>query len=171
MAGHSREDAARLAAVKKLVDTTFSELVSKVIGMVKAFPEDARGSGDDSVLADVWEEFKYQMQREEFSSFGAYEESIQGVCDGLVDELDRSQQALPRLWIPASFSWDEEEDLPHGDPISDALKGELYLRVCNIANDEELAIDPDEERDQERMADDIRYNLGNDDADVDPERV
>ena len=33
---------------------------------------------------------------------------------------------------------------------------ELYGRICDIASDEDLLVDPDEERDREALEDDLR---------------
>jgi hypothetical protein len=145
----------RLRHVERIVKATYDRLVRTVIAHIKALPDKCRQSGDESDLKDVWEEFKYQLQREEFGSFDLYEQTIQDMCDRIVAELDPGHQELLWLWSEAFDRWDDDKD-EINFPVAQTLSSELNDRVCSIACDEELAIDPDEERDRERFEDDLR---------------
>lgn len=148
-------DELRLARAERVAKAMYSKLVEKVIAEIKALPENCRQSGDDSVLKDVWEEFKYQFQREHSVVFAAYEDTIQRMCAGYISELDREQQQLLWIWSKAYFHWDDEDDeMPWGDFVKGDVAQELYDRVCDVANNEELVVDPDDERDRERYEDD-----------------
>ena len=52
------------------------------------------------------------------------------------------------------------KSIPYGDLASEPLSQELYNRVIAIADDEELAFDPDEESVRERFQEDLRLCLG-----------
>ncbi|MFO0376287.1 MAG: hypothetical protein ACK51N_04485 [bacterium] len=145
----SNFDRDQLELARRIAEDLYAELVAKVIAEIKAFPPEARLSGDDSVLADVWEEFKYQIQRGESPFFDAYEDSIRAICAGLVAELPCSLQGLLWLWSDAYIDWDgpeddDEQQIPYGDPVTDGLENELWRRVRVAADDEPLAIDPDD---------------------------
>ncbi len=152
-------DKDRYELVKTIVAAMYQRLVETVITDIKSLPDNCRQSGDDSKLKDVWEEFKYEIQREQSILFFAYEDTIQRICARQVAELDRERQQLLWLWSDGYYDWNDEDDkIPWGEMVTDALAKELYDRVCSVANNEELAIDPDEERDRERHEEDMRLD-------------
>jgi hypothetical protein len=117
--------------------------------------DSCRQSGDDSKLADVWEEFKYQVQREGSAAFELYEDLIRDIGARPIRVLDPEQQQLLWLWSNGfSSSWVDKDVVSIDDFEHGPVATELYDRVCAVASDEELAIDPDAERDQERYTDD-----------------
>jgi hypothetical protein len=155
-------DADRLRLVGLIVNVLYDELVKVVIADIKALGERCRQSGDDSGLSDVWEEFKYQMQRELSIYFDAYEDTIRGICENRVATLEREKQLLLWLWTDAYFDqWYEKDEVSAEDCDLDAISKEVYDRVCVVAEGEELAFDPDENRDRERYEDDVEL-LGSD---------
>jgi len=109
-----------------------------VIEQIKALGPECRLSDDDSGLADVWEEWKSQMQEEHSIYFDAYEDTIVGICRSIVQSLPKDAQSLLWLLSDAYFNGDEEEP-PFGEVLNDALTQELYARVCQIAADEEIS--------------------------------
>ena len=111
-----------------------------MIEQIKALGPECRLSDDDSGLADVWEEWKSQMQEEHSIYFDAYEDTILGICRSVVQSLPKDEQSLLWLQSDAYFDWDEdEEDPPSDQELQDALTQELYARVCQIAADEEIS--------------------------------
>jgi hypothetical protein len=138
-------DKERLEHVERIVEAMYGGLVTQVIADVKALPETCRQSGDDSVLKDVWEEFKDQLQREQSNFFAFYEDTIRGLCTRLVAGLDRERQGLLWLWSDGYYDWnDEAAGIPWGSPVEEAVSNELYNRVGDVANNEDLAVDPDD---------------------------
>src|SRR5437763_1237653 len=97
MADLSRIDTERAPLVEPIVRAMYARLVKKVIADIKAMPESCRQSGDAD-LADVWEEFKYQVQREQSGMFEVYEEVIIDLCARHVSALDQEEQHLLWLW-------------------------------------------------------------------------
>lgn len=128
--------------VRRIIEAKYEEYCGRIVQMVQALPADCRQSGDDSVLADVWEEFKYQVQRDESAVFGAYEDTITALCQKLIEGLPQHEQDL--LWLQSEgyFNWNEQDELP---VKADDVATELYRRVCTRASDEDLKIDPDDE--------------------------
>lgn len=138
-------DKERLEHVRRIVESMFGRLVKQVIADIKALPDRCRQSGDDSVLKDVWEAFKYQLQREQFVWFEYYEATIRDFCDRLVASLDRERQGLLWLWSDGYYHWhDDDDEIPWGQPVEEGVANELYGRVCRAANNEDLAVDPDD---------------------------
>src|SRR5437879_6817783 len=106
----------------------------EVIEKIRGLGPECRQSGDDSPLKDVWEEFKYQVQREESGAFEAYVETIKAICHSLVESFP--QHELQLLWLDADgyFDHDDDRDPPHRDELIDSVERELYRRVVNRAN-------------------------------------
>ncbi|MDO9119809.1 MAG: hypothetical protein Q7U39_17765 [Nitrospira sp.] len=128
--------------ILRIIEEKYKDYCDRIVQMVRDLPDDCRQSGDDSVLEDVWEEFKCQVQRDESAVFGAYEGTISAICQKLVDTLPQHEQDL--LWQVSDgyFNWDEHS----GPPSKTAdVVNELYSRVCTRASDEDLKRDPDAE--------------------------
>lgn len=160
MSDFNSVDQERLAQVSRVVVSIYGSLVREAIADVKALPEKCRQSGDDSKLKDVWEEFKYQIQREQSGMFELYEEVILGICARVVANLDRERQQLLWLWSEAYYDWDDEEDVMPCD-VTEPVAREVYERLCSAAENEDLLVDPDEEWDRERHEDDVAdYDAG-----------
>jgi len=137
-------DNRRLDHVQQIAQRLYGELVVAVIADTKALPPDCRQSGDDSRLANVWEEFKYQLQREESVLFEAYEETIRQLCARQVDTLKPDQQGLLWVWSDAYLDWSEDDNsIPYGQVVDEAIVNTVYERICKVASNESLEIDPD----------------------------
>lgn len=134
----------RMGHVQQIAQRLYEELVIAVIADIKALPPDCRQSGDDSRLANVWEEFKYQLQRGESLLFEAYEETIRQLCARQVDTLKRDQRGLLWVWSDAYLDWDDDDNsIPYGQVVNEAIVNTVYERICNVAGNEALEVDPD----------------------------
>lgn len=60
----------------------------KVIEKVKALPPEAKQTGHDSDLETVWDEYKEQVQYEEYESFDLFEEMIEAMIRDMIDLED-----------------------------------------------------------------------------------
>ena len=146
----------RLELVERLAAVMYDNLVKIVIDDIKGMPEGSRQSGDDSMLKDVWEEFKYQIQREQSDVFDLYQEVIQDICTRRVRGVDRDKTTLLWLWSEGyGKTWVDKDKVSLDDVEEEAIAEELYDRLQAAAENEELAIDPDVERDQERFDEDM----------------
>jgi len=67
------------------LEMSVSTLLANMVAELRAVP--ATLSGEDSELADVWEEIKYQVQEELSLIWPAYVETIKQVIDGAVAKL------------------------------------------------------------------------------------
>lgn len=97
----------RYAHVDTLVRGLYKQLAPKAVEKVKALPTRCRLSGDDSGLASVWEELKYQLRREESIFLDAYRNTIFALCLELVRELDQERRTLLWLWSDHCLAWEE----------------------------------------------------------------
>ena len=73
--------------VRKILQKKYSAYRDEVVGIIQSLPPESRQSGDDSGLDDVWEEFKFQVQREESVTFGLYVETIEAFCKDVTKKL------------------------------------------------------------------------------------
>ncbi len=63
-------------------------ILDKVVSYLQGM--EANLSGDDSPLANVWDEIKDQMQNEESYCWDAYEQTIKSLIDGEIEEANKS---------------------------------------------------------------------------------
>jgi hypothetical protein len=135
----------RKVEVRKILEKKYTAYRDEVVTIIKHLPPDSRLSGDDSGLDDVWEEFKYQVQREESGMFDLYVETIERFCEDLAKKLPDHELELLWLYTDAYFD-DDDEGPPTRDELIEGVTHELYGKVLETASNEDLTFDPDEER-------------------------
>ncbi|MBS0265605.1 MAG: hypothetical protein JSS02_26970 [Planctomycetes bacterium] len=131
-----------------------------VIDCLKKFPKEATLSSDDSGFAGFWEEFKYQVQRQESLSWNVYESAVRSLCRAVVESLPQCTQGLLWIWTDEYIEaidceTESSAEIPWGDLVIDALENELWKEVCAVAAVEELRYDPDDARAQQRFEEDL----------------
>lgn len=97
-------------------------------------------SGDDSGLANIWDEICVQEQQERSFSWKAYEETMDALVGYRVSELRPYE--LDALWLltPQGDEWDcEPDDMRDGYPVvqqevEDHLMVELLTAASNWSN-------------------------------------
>ena len=141
--------------VRRILQKKYSAYRDEVVAIIKSLPPESRQSGDDSGLEDVWEEFKFQVQHEESGMFGIYAETIESLCADLVRKMPAHEQDL--LWLDCDgyFDHDDNKRLPDRGELIEGVANELYGKVVELANDEELKFDPDEARQLADFEDDM----------------
>jgi hypothetical protein len=114
----------RKPEVRAVLKQKYEFYRDQVIAKVRALGPECRQSGDDSLFEDVWEEFKYQVQREESGVFEAYHE-------------------LQLLWLDTEGYFDHggDDGPPHRNELITGVERELYQRVVNCTADEDLRKD------------------------------
>jgi len=145
---------------REFAELRYEALVNEAVSDFKKFPKECRLLNNG--LQDFWEEFKYQMQRDESVHFEVYEETIHTYCRSTVETL--KDDDLSVLWTGTDeyfYKADEVPPFPTGAETHDAIEEEFYTRICNRANDEPLLHDPDEERDRARFEEDQRIFMEN----------
>jgi hypothetical protein len=145
----------RKLEVRKILNTKYCAYRDEVIAIVKSLSPESRLSGDDSGLEDVWEEFKYQAQREESFAFDLYVETIESFCKAVIEKLPGHE--LEFLWLNCDMYFDHDDDSgpPTREELIEGVASELYRTILEVANDEELKFDPDEEREVQAFQDDL----------------
>jgi len=141
--------------IRKIVRKKYTAYRDQVVARIKELPPECCLSGDDSGLEDVWEEFKCQVQREESYAFDAYVSTIEALCEDVLGKLPDHELEL--LWIDCDgyFDHDEDDGPPDHGEMVEGVARELYQKVTELASDEELKFDPDEERQIEAFEDDL----------------
>jgi hypothetical protein len=150
----------RFDLIEQLAKDTYTRLAKQVIQKIKALKNDTTENG----LENAWEEYKYQIQREQGPFFEAYEQTILDLCDDLIAELPIELNKLLWIWTREfDQTWPNDQDEATFDEwqSSDVAK-ELSNRVADVAINEQLLIDPDEERDRERHEEDWNSNFDED---------
>ena len=129
--------------VDRLVKARLDELARQTISNFQEIRTDAKLSGDDSPLENVWEEFKYQVQIEGSFYWDAYEETILGICGAYVQELSSFEFRLLWYWTKGYVGWDEDRD-EEPPYYRDDLVDELFGRIKSIAAYEQLKHEEEE---------------------------
>lgn len=108
------------AIVRDLADGVCRRITRRVMRSLQAMT-DTRLSGDDSVLANVWDEVCVQVQFEESVFWDAYEQTVTSVVAGEFAKLAPHEREAVWLQSPEGVDWsccDEAEREP--SPASDA---------------------------------------------------
>lgn len=128
-----REDKVR--AVLKAKAEAYTD---QVVSAIRSLPQRCRLSENDSILQDVWEEFKFEVQREQSFAFEAYISTIQALCDQLVSGLPRHELSL--LWLDSDAYWErDDESVPPSDSdLQRAVSHRVYQWVLERASEEPL---------------------------------
>lgn len=119
------------------------ELADQVVRAVQAMPQDSRQSGDDSRLDDVWEEYKDQVQHEQYVMFDLYEYEIRRLCIVVLDGISEIERRFLWLW---GEGYDRQDDERHdGITLEDwrpeSVVDELFSEVNAVAVNEPLSCD------------------------------
>jgi hypothetical protein len=99
---------------------------------------DAELSGENSALSNFWEEFCVQVQDEHSVSWHAYEQSVQALVDGCVDQLERHELEAAWLQTPEGEEWSLECVDERGRNPANVQDVERYItkeRMISAAND------------------------------------
>jgi hypothetical protein len=95
--------------------------------------------------------------------FDVYVETIKSLCADVVKKMPSHEQDV--LWLDCDmhFNRDEDEGPPGREELIEGVTNELYGKVLELANDEELKFDPDEARQLADFEDDVTpYRAAND---------
>lgn len=118
-----------------LIWERYDRLAGTVIWHFKRYSKDSRTSGDDSVLGNVWEEYKDQVQYEAGFFFDVYEDELESLCRRVVERLPEDERKLLWLYSEAFYDWDDEEE-PEPPYSVDGVVAELMDRVRQTAGAE-----------------------------------
>ncbi|MBL8964592.1 MAG: hypothetical protein KF787_03190 [Phycisphaeraceae bacterium] len=158
-------DEDRLGVVRSLAENEYERLVRWVVKDIKNTPPSARMCSEDWPLPDAWEDFKYQVQREEFMDFEVFEDMVRMTCLSAADRIDPTVRAMLWLFSPAFYKWDcSDHSMPPDEDVLAGVGEEVYQRVSSLADEEELVLDPDEERYREQIKEDIAFNSPKDET-------
>lgn len=75
---------------------TIEQIARKIIKDIKAWPEEARSSQDTGGPKTSWDEYKEQVQYEEYDSFEVFEETIESMVRD--DVTDLSEKVIENLY-------------------------------------------------------------------------
>lgn len=75
---------------------TIEQIANRIIKAIKAWPEEAKQSQEDGGPKTSWDEYKEQIQYEEYDSFEVYEETIVSMVEDEVSEL--SEKVIDNLY-------------------------------------------------------------------------
>ena len=105
--------------VRALADTAAKRTTRRFVRDMQKLT-DCRLSGDDSELANIWDEICAQAQFDHFEAWEVYEETAKATLSGLVADLtDHEKRAL---WLQSEAGWDwdyDTQDANASPPVSD----------------------------------------------------
>lgn len=126
--------------LSKFADEIAERIAHKVIAALQKVTD--KLSGDDSELANAWDEICVQVQYERSFFWEAYDETVRSFVAGFVDELKPNEKAA--LWFqtePGGDWLDDEEKTNEHPPIMDCelvdllVHEHIYSEAANWAND------------------------------------
>ncbi len=111
---------------------TIETIGNKIIKYIKAFPEEARQSQEDSGPLTFWDEYKEQMQFEEYDSFEVFQETINGMVEAYIEEL--SDKEITKIYNQGHTSRYSIELLE----MREIIRSRVLLYIEEEASDQEI---------------------------------
>jgi hypothetical protein len=136
------------ALVQSIVTACTDDVVSSIIATLKglsAGTENDRG-GCGRGLANLWEEYKHQFQYEHTHFEDRYQRVVWPLCREAVGKLPVALQQL--LWLETDDYDEHDIDQEHvtlADFDVSPVVTSIYQRLRDVANNEPLIFDPDQE--------------------------
>ena len=126
--------------VRRLAEQVCQRVTRRVIRALREIV-DGLQSGDDSSLANVWEEICVQVQGEQSVLWGAYDVTVRQIVSTEVTALPEHERDAVWLQTPEGEEWDAEEEDERtkspvtGDNIIDYLTNDyVYSAAANWSN-------------------------------------
>jgi len=128
------------AIVRKLAEHVLQRVTRKVVRDLQAMEEGLQ-SGDDSGLANIWDEVCVQVQGEQSAFWDMYLETIQSVAETHVDALKEHELEAAWLNTPEGRCWLREDDNERGalHPCKSDIARLVVDRVLDKADSRESA--------------------------------
>jgi hypothetical protein len=132
--------------VDALAEKTLGLLVRRAIVCLQRMKE-CRMSGDDSGLANVWDEVCVQVQFQESHSWDAYDDTVHQIVQRDLGLLNRLE--LESVWFQTDRGWEwwddseEEQSSPEAasqpapvdlDAVMELVVGRVYDQAANWSN-------------------------------------
>ena len=137
-----------MALVQVIVAHCTDSLVSSVITSLRGLSADAENDRGELGygLANLWEEYKYQFQREHTDFEDRYQRVAWSLCQAAVNGLPTELQRL--LWLETD-DFDEhdinEDQVTLANFNLSSVVTSIYKNLRNVANNEALIFDPSQE--------------------------
>lgn len=106
--------------VENFSDAICNRITRQVIAQLQSM-DDALMSGDDSGLANTWDEICVQLQKEMSAFWHVYDETVRSITAGHVERLTPYEQAAIWLQTQEAEDWldeHENEGLRDGYPVN-----------------------------------------------------
>lgn len=95
--------------VRALADEVCQSVLRRTIRALQSMTNpDGLLSGEDSGLANTWDEICVQLQGEDSYFWDTYEEVVRTFVEGFVDELPANEREAVWLQTPEGGDWDSE---------------------------------------------------------------
>ena len=127
--------------VKDLADDLRGRLIRRAVRALQVMPVNDLLSGDDSGLANVWDEICVQLQSEHSLYWSAYEQTINALVETYVDDLQLHE--LEAFWLVTEQGedWDcelveeREPDPLLKDDVVEYVVGGVYQAASDWTNE------------------------------------
>jgi hypothetical protein len=124
--------------VREIAKHAANRLARKTIRYLQSL-KDCLQSGEDSGLANVWDEICVQVQQEESFFWNAYDETVRQFVAGYVEQLPLYERQALWLSTDQGMDWDAEDrdgDPPilHDDIVEYIVQHHVYTAAENHSN-------------------------------------
>ncbi len=126
--------------VRDLADAVCELICRRTIRALQRMT-DCRLSGDDSGLANVWDEICAQVQSERSFAWESYDETVRALVTGAVDELTEYERDAVWLRTPQGEDWradqDNQRNVKHpvlDDIVSFIVNERVYCQADSWSN-------------------------------------
>ncbi len=126
--------------VDDLAERVCTRLTRRTIRKLQEFTF-CRLFGDDSCLANTWDEICVQIQLEESFAFDVYEQTVRAIIAGHVEELPLFERDAVWIQTPEGLDWycdDEDERAPNpvdpDDIVSYVIQDYVFAEAYDWRN-------------------------------------
>jgi len=127
------------AVIERFAEAICNRITRKVIAHLQSMKE--LMSGDDSGLANTWDEICVQLQYQESVFWFAYDETVRGIVSGHVEDLTPHEKAAVWLQTREAQDWqDEPQEDRSANPVRDIaivdflLESYIYSQAMEWSN-------------------------------------
>jgi len=127
------------AVIERFAEAICHRITRKVIAHLQSMKE--LMSGDDSGLANTWDEICVQLQYEKSAFWFAYDETVRAIVSGHVENLASHEKAAVWLQTREAQEWqDEPPEDRSADPVRDIaivdylLESHVYSQAMEWSN-------------------------------------
>lgn len=120
--------------IKKLATRECKRISTSVIRRLQKYKGDCLLSGDDSVLANSWDEICVQVQNDRSFHWDAYYVTVEQLVEEEINNLDGETQTAIWFQTEKGYFWEEDEDDKPDTVFSDIVGYIIQEYILEVAS-------------------------------------